>query len=101
MTNFYQKMLNLEEALTFADLDTLNKIIILPQEKANRMYKHQHTDIALSDEDIIFEYKNAFKTLIKHFMDTLRHVCVSCERLCYKKNVFKINKTKAQINTPI
>jgi len=58
MTNFYQKMLNLEEALTFADLDTLNGIITLAQEKANRMYKHQHTDIASSDENIISKYKN-------------------------------------------
>jgi len=81
MTNFYQKMLNLEEALTFADLDTLSEIIILAQEKANRMYKHQRIDIALSDEDIISKYKNAFKTLTKHSMDIPRHVCVSCDTL--------------------
>jgi len=32
MTSFYQKMLNLEEGLTSADLDTLNEIT-LAQEK--------------------------------------------------------------------
>jgi len=68
MTNFYQKMLNLEEALTSADLDTLNKIIILVQKK--QICTNQHTDIALSDKDIISKYKNAFKTLTKHSMDT-------------------------------
>jgi len=75
MTNFYQKMLNLEESLTSADLDPLNEIITLAQEKANRIYKHQHTDIVLNDEDIISKYKNVFKTLIKRSMDTpLEHI---------------------------
>jgi len=49
MTSLYQKMLNLEKALMSADLDTLNKIITLAQEKANCMYKqYQHTDTVLS-----------------------------------------------------
>jgi len=74
-------MLNLEEALTFTDLDILNEFITLEQEKANRIYKHQHTDIVLSDEDIISKYKNAFKTLTKHSMDTPQHVRVLCGRL--------------------
>jgi len=38
MTNFYQKMLNLEEALTSADLDTLNKIIIYWHQKKSKSY---------------------------------------------------------------
>jgi len=39
MTSFYQKTLDLERALTSVDIDTLNEIIILAQEKANmRMY---------------------------------------------------------------
>jgi len=42
MTSFYQKMLDLERALTSADIGTLQEIITLAQEKANRMYKHQH-----------------------------------------------------------
>jgi len=37
--------------------------------------------------------------LIKRSMDTPRYVCVSCERLCFKKNVSKINKLKAQMDT--
>jgi len=65
------------------------------------MYKHQHTDTVLSDKDIISKYKNAFKALTKRSMDIPRYVCVSCERLCNKKNVAEINKFKAQINIPI
>jgi len=39
--------------------------------------------------------------LTKRSMDIPRYVCVSCERLCNKKNVTEINKFKAQINIPI
>jgi len=48
----------------------------------------------LNDEDIISKYGNAFKDLTKRFMRyyIARHVCTSCERLCYKRNVFQINK---------
>jgi len=55
------------------------------------MYKHQHIDTVLSDEDIISKYKNAFKALkLKRSMDIPRYVYVSCERLCNKKNVTEI-----------
>jgi len=40
MTSFYQNMLNQEKSLISADLETLNDIIIVAQEKVN-MYKHQ------------------------------------------------------------
>jgi len=98
MTFFYQKLLNLEKTLTSADLDTLNDIITVAQEKVNT-YKHQQTYTILSDEDIISKYSKAFKTLTKRSMDTPRYVCVSCKRLCFKKNVSEINKFKVQMNT--
>ncbi|KAG5330256.1 PIF1 helicase, partial [Acromyrmex heyeri] len=57
-------MLDLEKALTSTDLETLNKIIIVAEEKANRMYRYEQTR--------------------------------TCERLCYKKNVFQFNKLKIE-----
>jgi len=80
MTSFYRKMLNLEKALTSANLNTLNDLITVTQEKANT-YKHQQSCIILSDEDIISRYGKAFKALTKRSLDTPRYVCVSCERL--------------------
>jgi len=90
-------MLNLEKALTSADLDTLNDIITVAQEKVNT-YKHQIYTI-LSDEDIIFKYSKAFKALTKRSMDTPRYICIPCERLRFKKNISEINKLKVQMNT--
>jgi len=55
------------------------------------MYKYQQTYTILSDEDIISKYSKTFKALTKRSMDTLRYVCVSCERLCFKKNLELIN----------
>ncbi|XP_077272806.1 uncharacterized protein LOC143903224 [Temnothorax americanus] len=100
ITSFYRKMLNLQKALTSADLDTLNEIITLEQEKAN-MYKHQQSCTILSDDDIISRYSNAFKAFTKRCMDTPRYVCASCERLCYKRSVSEINKLKTQLDIPI
>src|SRR5580765_2088899 len=100
LTNFYRKMENLDKALTDADLNTLSEMVTAAEEKAD-MYKHQQTDTILSDDDIIFKYHKAFKDLNKRSTDTPRHICVSCEKLCYKKNVSKVNSLNAQIDIRI
>jgi len=82
-------MCELKQKLTF--LFSYMMKIILAQEKAD-MYKYQQTSIILSDDDIISKYHNAFKALTKRSIDTPRHICVSCERLCYKRNVSQISK---------
>jgi len=87
LTNFYEKMLKLDKASNSADLNTLNEIVTLAQEKTN-MYKYQQTSIILSDDNIISKYHNAFKTSTKRSIDTPWHICVSCERLCYKRKCF-------------
>ncbi|XP_070517894.1 uncharacterized protein [Cardiocondyla obscurior] len=94
-------MLQLDEALTCGEVDKLKKIISSVQEKAD-MYKHQQTDIIMSDDDIIFKYQNAFKALKKRSVDTPRYICISCERLCYKTNISKVNnKIQTRRNNPI
>lgn len=98
MTSFHEKMLNLEKALTSADLDTLNAIITVAQEKVNT-YKHRQINTILSDEDIISRYSKAFKALTKRSMDTPRYACVSCERLCCKKDVSEINRLEKQMDS--
>ncbi|XP_018361467.1 PREDICTED: uncharacterized protein LOC108760158 [Trachymyrmex cornetzi] len=90
-------MLDLEKALTSADLEILNEIITLAEEKAKHMYRHEQTCISLSEKEIFSEFKNAFKAYTKRCMDTPRYACVSCERLCYKKNVSQFNKFKVQM----
>jgi len=100
LTSFYYKKLNLEKALISADLDTLNDIITSTQEKAN-MYKYHQSDTILSQEEIISKYTNAFKALTKRSLDLPRYVCVSCERLCYKRSISQVKKIKAQIDIPV
>jgi len=51
LKDFYEKMLKLDKALNSADLNILNEIITLAQEKAD-MYKYQQTSIILSDDII-------------------------------------------------
>jgi len=94
LKDFYEKILKLDKALNFGDLNTLYEIITLAQEKAD-MYKYQQTSIILSDNDIISKYHNTFKALTKRSIDTPRHICVSCERLCHKRNVSQISKLQA------
>ncbi|KYN07689.1 hypothetical protein ALC62_01337 [Cyphomyrmex costatus] len=98
ITNIYQQMLKLEKALCSADLDTLNEIITLAEEKAKRMYRHEQTYTSLSEKEIFSAFKNAFKAYTKRTMDTPRCVCVSCERLCYRRNMSQFNKFKVQMD---
>jgi len=100
MTGFYRKMKNLKKALIFSDVDTLNEIINLSQKQAN-VYKYYQSFTNLSDDVIISKYSKAFKALTKRSMDTPRYVCVSCERLCYKRSVLEISKVKAQLDISI
>jgi len=72
-------------------------MITAAQEKAN-MYKHHQTCTILSDEDIISKYSNSFKALTKRSINTPRHVCISCEKLCYERNVSKVNKFKIEMD---
>jgi len=91
LMNFYRKMLDLlEKALMSFDLKIINKIIIVAEEKANRMYRHEQTSTSLSEKEIFFKFKEAFKVYTKHSMDTPRYAYVSCERLCYKKKCISI-----------
>jgi len=90
-------MNNLDEALIHTDLDTLNEIVTSAQEKADA-YKHQQTDTIMSDDDIISKYHQAFKALIKRSTNTPRYACVSCEKLCYKRNVSEVNIFREQVN---
>lgn len=101
LTNFYHRILNLDKALTCANLDTLNNIVVSAQEKAE-MYKYQRKDTILNEDDIISKYHNAFKAF-KNAQWIYRgiYVCASCEKLSYKRNVSKIDKFKAQIDIPI
>jgi len=87
-------MLQLETSLTSADLDTLNEIITAA--KAS-MYTHHQAYNILSDKDIISKFSNSFKALTKCSMDTPRYACISCERLCYERNVSKVNKFKVEM----
>jgi len=42
-----------------------------------------------------------FKVLTKRSTDTPWYICVSCERLCYKRNISQISKLQAQRDIPI
>lgn len=100
LTSFYKEILKLDKALISANLNILNEIITLAQEKAD-MYKHQQTYIILSNDEIISKYHNAFKILTKRSVDTPRYICVSCERLCYKRNICEVSKFRAHRDTAI
>lgn len=81
-------------------MDTLNKIVAASQEKAD-IHKRQQTDAIMSDDDIFSQYENALNALKKRLIDTPRYAYVSCEKLCYKKNVSEVGKITAKIDNPV
>jgi len=100
LRSFYREMSDLDRALISADLDKLKKIVSLAKEKVD-MYKNKRTNTTLSDDEIISKYRNAFTILKKRSLDTPQYICVSCERLCYKRNVSQLNKLRAREDIPI
>lgn len=100
LTSVYRKMCSVDRALLCTDLQTLKDIVTLAQKKAD-MYKYQYCNVVLSDDDIISKYYDAFAAFTKRSMDTSRHICVSCERFCYKRSVCEINKLKIPIDNAV
>lgn len=52
----------------------------------------------MSDDDIISKYSCAFKALTKRSMDVPRNICLSCERLCYRREVREIGKLRISLH---
>lgn len=69
----------------------MEEIVILAQQEIDE-YKYQQNNIIMSDDDIILKYSRAFNALTKRSMDIPRNICLSCERLCYRRNVRDIRK---------
>lgn len=93
----YRKMLGIDAALKFSDMQALEEIVILAQEKADA-YKCHQNNIMMSDDDIISKYSCAFKALTKRSMDVPRNICLSCERLCYRREVREIGKLRISLH---
>jgi len=74
--------MDLEKTLT-SDLKTLNEIVTLAEEKANRTYRHEQ--ICTSEE--IFLNLRKRLSLIPNIPWTHLNMLVYHVKLCYKKNV--------------
>ena len=53
--------------------------------------EHDDKTIELNEENIQLNYPNAFKALTKRSMDIPIHSCVSCEKICFRRDVTDIN----------
>ena len=63
------------DTVTVAREFPINEIVTLAQEKADT-YKHQQTEIILSDDDIVSKY-NAFTVLRKFSLNIPQYSCIS------------------------
>ena len=84
---------NLDKALNDSDLETLGRITLQARKEAEALQKN-NTDVSLNEEEIISRYYLAFKAFTKRSMDTPRIPCVSCEKLCFQREVRKFDISK-------
>lgn len=92
-----KKINSLDDALRLADLGILKTISFQAAQKAS-IYKTNTEQIDLDEDRIIDEHSRAFHDLVKRSMDTPKWPCISCEKLCYKRNVVAINRMRKPIS---
>ena len=94
IANIYKGQLhNLDKALNDSDLETLGRITLQARKETEALQKY-NTDISLNEEEITSRYYLAFKAFTKRSMDTPRIPCVSCEKLCFEREVLKLDISK-------
>ena len=81
---------NLDKSLDDTDIEYLKKISKEAIEKSRTTIPKSYEIKNLNEQNIMSKYKNAFKQLTKRTLDTAKNVCISCEKLCYRKEVIKI-----------
>ena len=81
-----------DEALDNADLDYLQKLHIEVKETLKSTEHEQVFEIKLDEDCIKEKFSNAFEALRKKEKDTPIHPCVSCEKLCYRRNITEVAK---------
>ncbi|XP_066600006.1 putative autophagy-related protein 11 [Prorops nasuta] len=86
---------NLDKALNENDVNVLQEISKEAQENA-AAHKEKFTEMNLNEDDIKSQYFLAFKAFTKRSIDIPKWPCISCEKLCFERNVTRIkicNKT--------
>ena len=81
---------NLDKSLDDTDIEYLIKISKEAIEKSRTTIPKSYEIKNLNEQNIMSKYKNAFKQLTKRTLDTAKNACISCEKLCYRKEVIKI-----------
>ena len=69
-------------------LQKLEKFVIEAKKNAVSIpFTGKETQILLNEDEIVLKYKRAFKALKKRTTDYATIPCVSCEKLCFKREI--------------
>lgn len=60
---------------------------------------HSAVEIDLDEDNIIASHAKAFKAFHRKALDTPSYPCVSCEKLCFRRNVTDINNFRKPVDT--
>jgi hypothetical protein len=82
----------MKKGMTKVDLKKLQEIAAVAQQKSNTF--QDNVEIDLNEDRIQDTYRNAFASLTKRSRDTPHIACISCEKLCFFKEVRQIAKLK-------
>ena len=88
-----------DKPLDEANLDYLQKEFNEVKDNCKSSEHEQTKEIELNEDCIKENFVNAFGILRKRIKDIPIHLCVSCEKLCYRRNVTEVKKMRAPLDT--
>ena len=93
LKNKISKVTELDKAFNNNYLETLYKFEeSLVKNKQLKIYKNINQDIELNETIIKEKNINVYTKYYKKVLDTPTHICASCDKFCYKRDVTKIKK---------
>ena len=88
-----------DKALDDADVIYLQKESLSVKESFKSSEHEQIVELELDEDRIRENLPNAFEDLLNKSKDIPIHPCVSCEKLCYRRNITEIVKFRAPLDT--
>ena len=98
LTHYYNKLLKLDKAIRIGDVQVLEEIVDTLCGKCMSTNVINETVINLNEDEILSKYSKAFAVLTKRSIDTPQFACLSCEKLCFKRNVVDVGKFRKPVS---
>lgn len=98
LKHYYEKLIKLDEALYLGNIEILEKIVKITRDKCTFTNIDDKEILTLNEDKIMLKYSKAFTLFTKRSIDVPQFPCLSCEKLCFRKNIIDVTKFKKPLS---